>query len=251
MERALLIVSYGTAAAPARAEQTALEDRLAGAVPGCAVWRAVSSPAVRRMLAAQGLDTPSPAGAMERMLAEGVTDLALLPTHLVPGGDFAAVQSAAECRRGRFARLRVGEPLLADRDAAAQLARLAAGWRPARGALVLVGHGADGPAARCCYAALAKALPPGIFVGVLRGEPGFTAVLTALRAGRYRQVTLQPLLLTAGTHARRELAGPAPDSWVNRLRAAGFGTVCRMQGLAADTGVQQLYLHRLKQLLVP
>lgn len=248
MAKALLIVSYGTADGQARREQAALEDRLAGAAPGCVVCRAVSSPAVRRMLAAQGVDAPSPAGAMDRLLAQGVTDLTLLPTHLVPGRDFAAVQAAADCRRSRFARLRVGTPLLADRAAVAWLARLAADWRPGRGALVPAGHGADGPAARC-YAALAGALPQGAFVGVLRGEPGLDAVLDALRAGRYRQVTLRPLLLTAGTHARRELAGPGPDSWQNRLRAAGFDAACRMQGLAADTGVQQLYLHRLKQLI--
>ena len=48
MHRALLLVSYGSAAPAGRADLAALEDVLAASVPQLPVLRAVSSPAADR-----------------------------------------------------------------------------------------------------------------------------------------------------------------------------------------------------------
>ena len=72
--------------------------------------------------------------------------------------------------------------------------------------------------------------------------------LAALQTGGWRQVVLQPLLLTAGTHARREISGPGPDSWAGQLRAAGLSVICKNRGLARDAGVRDIYLRRLQLL---
>ena len=250
MHRALLLVSYGSADPAGRADLAALEDVLAASVPQLPVLRAVSSPAVRRRLAQAGQAVPSTAEAMAELAARGVTELLVLPTHLVPGSDFAALQADAAAAP-RFAALKMAQPLLADPAARAELARLLAAGGPAGNALLLAGHGADGPAGQC-YRALARDLQTAgggrVLLGVLRGEPGFAPALAALQTGGWRQVVLQPLLLTAGTHARREISGPGPDSWAGQLRAAGLSVICKNRGLARDAGVRDIYLRRLELL---
>ena len=248
MHRALLLVSYGSADPAGRADLAALEDVLAASVPQLPVLRAVSSPAVRRRLTQAGQAVPSHAEAMAELADQGVTELLVLPTHLVPGSDFAALQADATAAAPRFAALKMAQPLLADPAARAELARLLVTRCPAGNALLLAGHGADGPAGQC-YRALARDLQTAgggrVLLGVLRGEPGFAP---ALQTGGWRQVVLQPLLLTAGTHARREISGPGPDSWAGQLRAAGLSVICKNRGLARDAGVRDIYLRRLELL---
>lgn len=157
MHRALLLVSYGSADPAGQADLAALEDVLAASVPQLPVLRAVSSPAVRRKLAQAGQAVPSPAEAMAELAARGVTELLVLPTHLVPGSDFAALQADAAAAAPRFAALKMAQPLLADPAARAELARLLVTRCPAGNALLLAGHGADGPAGQC-YRALARDL---------------------------------------------------------------------------------------------
>ena len=251
MHRALLLVSYGSADPAGRADLAALEDVLAASVPQLPVLRAVSSPAVRRRLTQAGQAVPSPAEAMAELAARGVTELLVLPTHLVPGSDFAALQADAAAAAPRFAALKMAQPLLADPAARAELARLLAARCRAGNALLLAGHGADGPAGQC-YRALARDLQTAgggrVLLGVLRGEPGFAPALAALQTGGWRQVVLQPLLLTAGTHTRREISGPGLDSWAGQLRAAGLSVICKNRGLARDAGVRDIYLRRLELL---
>lgn len=253
MPKTLLVVHYGTTLPAAREDLAALESALAGAVPGLKIRRAVSSPAVRHAIAERGGKVLAPAQALELLLAEGVTDLAVLPTHLVPGSDFAALRAAVRAFRDGFARLRLGTPLLAEAEAVQALARhIAARWLPEQGALLLAGHGADGPAG-ACYTALAHALREAgaarALVGTLAGRPDFDAVLSALESGGWTRMTLRPLLLTAGVHACRELAGPGPDSWQNRLLARGIAAESCLTGMARDPGVQALYLRQLDRLL--
>ena len=56
-------------------------------------------------------------------------------------------------------------------------------------------------------------------------------------------------MLTAGEHARSDMAGTGPDSWKSRMEGAGFQVDCVMQGLGALEGVRQLYCSHLKELL--
>ena len=72
-------------------------------------------------------------------------------------------------------------------------------------------------------------------------------LLPALR--RAPAVRLAPLLLVAGEHARKDMAGDDPASWKSRLAAAGLSVRCTLQGLGSLPGVQALYAQRLRALL--
>lgn len=253
MKQALLLVSFGTAVPGAGDGITAVEQALTAAAPERQVFRAYTSPAVRQLLAGQGRPVPDPAEALELLAARGYRDVAVQPTHIIPGSEYHAVRAQAAPFASRFDRLRVGVPLLYGvEDLTGLAARAVESWLPRQGALVLLGHG-TGHRADLLYPALAGALraagADNALVGTVKGWPGFEAVAAQLRRGGWQKVCLRPLLLTAGRHARRDMAGPGPDSWKSRLEGEGFAVDCRMEGLGCDPGVQQIYCRHLRAIL--
>ena len=57
------------------------------------------------------------------------------------------------------------------------------------------------------------------------------------------------LLVCAGGHARREMAGPGPDSWLSRLRGMGLAVRPLHQGLAELPALRALYCRHLAEAL--
>ena len=126
-------------------------------------------------------------------------------------------------------------------------------WRRLLGqAVVLVGHGTAHPG-NLVYPALQGVLSLAgrgdILVGTVEGWPGLEALLPVLERQGAERVILAPLLLTAGTHAREDIAGPGPESWKSRLEAAGLTVHPVLEGLGRLPQVQELYVRRLEQLL--
>lgn len=253
MKQALLLVSFGTAAPGAQNSITAVENALIAAAPDRAVFRAYTSPTIRRILARRGVEIPDLTTALETLAAQGYEDVALQPTHVIPGFEYDRIQAEAHRYAPRFARLRLGTPLLYEVADLTQLAERAAQcWLPEEGALVLLGHGTE-HRADLIYPALAGALrcagADNALVGTVEGWPGFDAVAAMLRRGGWQKVCLRPLLLTAGEHARSDMAGEHPESWKSRLEAAGFSVSCCLEGMGNDEAVQKMYCRHLQAIL--
>ena len=67
-------------------------------------------------------------------------------------------------------------------------------------------------------------------------------MISATGKGDYRRVVLRPLMLVAGNHAVNDMADPDdPDSWYSRFTAAGYETVCVIEGLGQIPAVQDIY----------
>lgn len=249
MPRALMIAAAGSAAPEARAAISALEKTLSGAAPGYLCVRAFTSPAVRRVLAGRGEYVPGPAAALERLRLEGVRRVVVQPAHLLPGHEYGRLREEVLSMAGGFESLELGFPLLADGgDVRAFAARLARNSPAAEGAAVFMGHG-TGHAAGMVFPALQEALRlegrDDIYIGVMQGAPGLDDILRQL--GGPRRVLLRPLLLAAGTHARREMAG----EWRTRLEQAGHIVRCLFAGLGELPWVQEMYREKLLRVLPP
>ena len=257
MERteALLVVSFGTAAEEARQEELGgVEEALRRRCPGLPFARAYTSPTIRRILAKRGTVVPSLEEALEEQRAAGIGRLYVLTTHLLPGYEYDAIAAAAEQFRPRFSDLRLSRPLLGDTDMVRALAQVVLDrWpeQPGR-TIVLVGHGTAHPG-NLVYPALQGALSLAgrgdILVGTVEGWPGLEELLPVLERQGAERVILAPLLLTAGTHAREDIAGPGPESWKSRLEAVGLTVHPVLEGLGRLPQVQGLYVRRLEQLL--
>lgn len=254
MKKALVCVSFGTGAESGRADLQAVEAALQAAAPDRLFTRVCASPAVRAILRARGVASVGLSEALEALAARSVEDVAVQPAYLLYGGEYDKIRAETARWQGCFACLRLGEPLLAGAEDLQRVAQaLAEAWPPVPGeALILMGHGTP-HFAGMAYAALQSAFAlqgrRDVFVVVPRGWPTLENVLPALRAGGYGAAHLVPLLLTAGAHACRDMAGEAPGSLKRQLRAAGLSVRCTLQGLGSLTAVQRLYCEKLARLL--
>ena len=234
----------------AQAAHRALCEKLKTVPANVPLCVAYTSAKVRRKLANAGTPVLSPGEALEQLAAQGVTHAAAASSHLVEGDAYQQVRAAALRMAPRFAQLVIAAPLfssMADLTAAAEV--LSARYpRSAGRAVVLVGHGAAG-AGQLAYAALDEALRlagrDDMVVGTLRLRPCVDDVLTALARGGVRRVLLVPLMLAAGAHVARDIAGAHPESWRARLEAAGFAVEVAQEGLAELPVTRELVVRHL------
>lgn len=254
MKQALLCVSFGTSVPAARSGIDAVERALRAAAPQRAFVRAFTSPTIRRVLAGRGEIVPSLEQALEALAAEGCGDVAVQPTHLLPGFEYNRLCAAVEQARPRFETLRLGKPLLADEGDIARLVQILDDAYPAcpGEAMVWMGHG-TGHAANAVYEKLQAAFQAldrtDVFVGTVEGSPALEDVRRWLARNGFAAAHLAPLLLVAGDHACNDMAGEEPESWKSVLEADGRRVRCTLQGLGLLPQVQKMYTEHLHSVL--
>ena len=241
MKQAILTVSFGTSIP--EAEQTCIrpvEEAIRRAFPEWEVRRAFTSRIIMRKMQARGEAIDSETGALERLRADGFEQIVVAPTHIIPGEEYGRVCAAAEGRR-------ISEPLLANDDDLDWMAGvLAAVAREEGRPLLMMGHGTE-HAADETYVRLRERLPENVLLACVEGEHSLETALPALDRLPERKLTLAPLMLVAGDHARNDMAGDDGDSWKSVLTARGFDVRTRLQGLGALECVQQRFVEKVRK----
>ena len=252
VKNGILIANFGTTVA--ETWEKALEP-IAGEVrarcPDVPVYEAVTSPTIRRVLAARGREVPDVSAALERMAADGVEGVTVLPTFIIAGREYERLVLECGRRAEKFRSFRLAPPLL-DRPGdlvwAAQAVLERQGPLPEDTALVLVGHGTDHRgdfaygALDCVFRELGR---PDVFVATVEGYLGLEGLKKRLGEYAPKRVILRPFLLTAGEHARSDMAGERADSWKSVLTAAGYGVDCVLEGLGELPAIRRMFLERL------
>lgn len=253
MKDGILIASFGTTA-PGAYQRTmgVLTREVRRRWPGAVVREAVTSPTVRRRLAERGEARPDVSAALRQLAAEGVDRAAVLAAFVMPGIEYHRL--AEDCRQaaGELGEPAVSAPLL---DCPADLFDTAAAVLerhpdlPPDTALVLMGHG-TGHRGDFAYSALDSAFRElghgNVFVATVEGAFGLESLARRLREHAPRRVILRPLLLVAGEHVQRDMAGEEAGSWRSRLAAAGYRVECIPEGLGELPGIRRLFLRRLE-----
>lgn len=246
---AVLVVSFGTRFPAARQAGIApIECEIADALPGFALRRASTGETLRHVPAC--MDVPTVPQALEQLRMEGYRRVLIQPLFLTPGEEFDQLKAQAAPFSADGFTLAVGAPLLGTPEDCAALSRaLLDSLEPPRPdeALVLMGHGSlhhsNGEFFRL-EQALRTAGWADVFVGVMRGRPGLDRILAAVHCRPHvRAIHLHPLLMIAGMHARRDLAGPGDASWKTRLEAEGYIVRCTLRGLGEYPAVRRLFVH--------
>ena len=242
MKQAILAVSFGTTHEDA--EQSCIrpvEDALRAAFPLWEVRRAWTSRMIIRRMAARGVTIEDEQAALDRLRAEGYDRIAIASTHIIPGQEYDRVCAAAGTAP-------VSEPLLNDEADLRWMAGLLSDIARQEGRTLLVmGHGTE-HRADAVYAGLRAVLPPSVKLACVEGEYGLDGILDDLEAVPGRRLTLMPLMLVAGDHAKNDLAGDG-DSWKTRLLARGFDVSVRLQGLGALQPVQQHIVEKVGRII--
>lgn len=252
--RALLAVSVGssrTDSRPAGLEE--VERALRDAFPEREFCRAYTGGHIRRVLAQQGGAADSPAEALARLADGGFSSVLIQPTHLLPGGEFRRLEEEARPIAARFSSLLIGRPLLSCEEDATALARALAAETlpriPPGEAAVFVGHPTRAESRALIErldAALRAASSRPLFAVTLPDAEGTAA---RLKERGIRRAVLLPLMLGAGIHARRDLAGEGADSFASRMRREGLEASCLLQGLGECPAVRALYVRHAGEAL--
>lgn len=255
MRKAILAVSFGTTFAETREKNiTAVERALAQQFPGLPLYSAWTSNIIRSIVATRGEAVEDVPAAMERMSAEGITEVAVLPTHLLYGDEYDKLCEQTRAKQGLFQSVRIAPPLLANTKAMQAVAHAVAYGLPVveGEALVLMGHG-TGHFCNTVYAAMDYVFKaegfPHVFVGTVEAYPDLKTVTVALKAAGYRRALLAPLMLVAGDHAVNDMAADTPYSWRGRLQADGIACRTVARGLGEYRQVCDLYTANLRSIL--
>ena len=223
-----------------RGRDTAL--RVPEAFPDWEVRRAWTARMIAARLRERGEPVENEREALARLKSEGFETVALAATHIIPGKEYELAREAAGS-------LPVSAPLLDTEDdlnwMAALLGQIA---REEGRTLLVMGHGTD-HAADETYARLREKLPESVKLACVEGKYGLEGILDQLDSAPGRALTLMPLMLVAGDHAKNDLAGDGADSWKSRLEALGFRIHTRLQGLGSLEAVQRRFVEKVRRIL--
>ena len=244
MKKAIVAVSFGTTHRDAEASCIRpVEAALSAAFPDWEIRRAWTSRIIARRLAARGEAVENETEALERLRSEGYERIAFVPTHMIRGQEYERVTAVA-------AGLPVSAPLLDTGEDLIWMAALLDGIAVQEGRTLLVmGHGTD-HAADATYARLRAALTDRVKLACVEGRYALDGVMDELEAVPGRALTLMPLMLVAGDHAKNDLAGDEGDSWKSRLEARGFDIRLRLEGLGASAAVQQRFVEKAREIVI-
>lgn len=255
MKKAVLVASFGTSYEESRRRDIgAVEAAVGAAFPGWEVRRAFTSGMIVRSLRAKGIWIDTVGEALERLADEGVKELVVQPTHVMPGREYDGMMEAVERQRGRFEAVRCGAPLLWEerdyRGAAKILREDAAPYLDGRTAVVFMGHGTDHWANEA-YGRLNKRLcqdgSERIFVGTVEASPDIEETIAAVGLMGVQRVVLKPFMIVAGDHASNDMAGDEEDSWKNRFKSLGYEAVCLVRGMGRDPKIGAMFAEHAKR----
>lgn len=247
----LLAVSFGSSYNETRDVTIgAVEAALQEAYPAYEVRRAFTSQIVIDILEErEKMEIDNVTEAMERLIADGVREVVVQPTHVMPGYEYDDVVAEIAEYADRFDSMKVGDPLLTsdeDYDALVKvLVEETAAYNAEGTAVVFMGHGTHHDA-NATYSTLeAKLHEAGntnYFVGTVEGSPLIDEVIASVKATDAKKVVLLPLMIVAGDHATNDMAGDEEDSWKTAFTNAGYEVECVLKGLGQYAGVQQILI---------
>ncbi len=248
--KALLVVSFGTSHADTY-EKTirAIEQDLLAACPDYCLYTAwTSRMLIKKVEREQHKHVCTVEEALKLMVIDGVTHLLVQPTHVLNGLEFDELKALVLKNAEPFSSLSFGEPLLTSSEDAFRLLHILQRTCDElhmgdEDALVAIGHGTS-HYANFVYSAMNAMLADmdekRIHIGTVEAYPDYEAVLHSLRRQSPRHVTLIPLMIVAGDHAKNDIGGEDPDSWTQKLRRDGFPADVLFRGLGEFPEVRRL-----------
>lgn len=247
----LLAVSFGSSYNETRdATIGAVEEALQKAYPEYEVRRAFTSQIIIDILEErEGMEIDNVTEAMDRLVADGVKEVVVQPTHVMPGFEYEDVMAEITEYADQFDAMKIGDPLLtSDRDfdaLAASLIAETAEYNAEGTAVVFMGHGTHHEA-NSTYERLQKRLNAAgydnYYIGTVEAAPSVDDVLAAVQATDATKVVLLPLMIVAGDHATNDMAGDEESSWKDTFTKAGYEVECVLKGLGEYAGVQQILI---------
>ena len=258
MEQAIIAVSFGTSFNNNRSQTIgAIESTLAEAFPEYTVRRAFTSGMIiSKLKKRDGICIDNLSEALDKLAEDGFTRIYLQPTHIIEGEEFEIVTEIAKHYRDRFECVEFGHSLLAteaDREKLIDiLDAVTEKESDEETARIFMGHG-TGHNINTVYTLLQRDIEKkaikNMFIGTVEARPTLEDLVKMLREKGFKKVLLSPLMIVAGDHASKDMAGDDEDSWKSVLQKAGYEVKCRLIGLGSEYEVQQMIVEHCKEML--
>lgn len=254
----ILVVSFGTSYNDNRELSIgAIEADIAAAFPDYEVRRAFTSQIIINILKERDqIQIDNVAEAMERLVADGVKEVLVQPTHVMNGHEFDDVVKEVKEYKTHFDTLKFGKQLLANQadyeDVVKAISSAMESHRDDKTAFVFVGHGTDHPA-NITYTKLQNEFREAdlkqFFIGTVEADPDYESVLKDLKESGLTRVVLAPLMVVAGDHANNDICGEEDDAWMSLLKAEGFEVIPHVEGLGQYADIRKIYVNHVRKAL--
>ena len=259
-DKVMLVVSFGTSYNDSRDKTIgAIENAFAEAYPDYEVRRAFTSQIIIDKLKERDrLEIDNVEEAMKRLVADGVKEVIVQPTHVMPGFEYNDVVDEVKPYETMFDSLIVGQPLLSEDADFETLVKILAEetkeYNTEDTAVVWMGHGTEHEA-NTTYTKLQETFTAAGYdnyiVGTVEAEPTLEDVIAAAKELGVKKLVLSPLMIVAGDHANNDMAGEEEDSWKSILTKEGFEVECVLRGMGEYKGVQQMFTDHVKKAMNP
>lgn len=226
MKKAILITAFGSSKEPAMKYYIQFMNQLQAANQAACVYMAFSSERLAKKMQVEHVTD-----ALERLYAEGVETLAVIPLYMMEGKEYQKVKQLVGQWSCHFKKISLGTPLLAGDTSIKRLADILMNdLEPKRDSFVILymGHGTkDGD--NSVYETLRKhfldAGREDVYIKILEGdETDLTQFIQECRKKQIHTVELRTLMITCGIHTLRDLMGKG-DSWAGQLKKAGLKVI--------------------------
>lgn len=260
MKTAIVLAAFGSRHKNAKASIDHIVERVKAAYPDYPIRLAYTSSIIRGHMKKAGEDVESVPEALEKLLSEGITHVAIQSLHLIPGMEFHELLGLANdmmLKDDGFTRVEVGFPLVAgetDLDQVAEIIlSIAEEGKGENDAVLFMGHGtrSDGS---IYYEALHRAFQERdktVHMGVMehQKEAGIDVVIDRFKADGVKKAYLIPFLFGAGWHVARDMIGDADTSWKSRLEAVGIECEPLLKGAGEYDRLVNIWLKHLDDAL--
>ena len=246
-EKEILVISFGTSFNDSRRLTIgAIENAIETAFPDYAVRRGFTSNIIiDHVQQRDGILIDDVAAALDRAVDNGVKTLIVQPTHLMDGLEYHDLTAEVAQYADAFEHVAIGEPLLSSEEDFQRVTTAITDWTAdyddGETAIVFMGHGTEADS-NGVYAKMQEMLTDAgktnYFVGTVEAEPALEDVLAAVKAGDYKRVVLEPLMVVAGDHANNDMAGDEADSWKTVFANEGIRTLYTEHTQAAIDSLQ-------------
>ncbi|WP_195276803.1 sirohydrochlorin cobaltochelatase [Anaerotruncus rubiinfantis] len=257
-EKVLLVVSFGTSYNDNRDLSIgSIENALQSAYPDYEVRRAFTSQIIiDKLKERDGLSIDNVTQAMDRLVADGVREVVVQPTHVMSGYEYDDVVAEVTPYADKFDSFKLGQALLIDDadydELISVITEETKDYNADGTAIVFMGHGTEHEA-NATYAKLqehlAKADYGNYFVGTVEAAPTLEDVLGPVKGSGATKAVLLPLMIVAGDHANNDMAGDEEDSWKSVFEKEGFEVECVLKGLGQYPGIQRMFVAHVGKLI--
>lgn len=255
-EKELLVASFGTSFNDNRRLTIgAIENAMEEAFPDYSVRRGFTAQIIiDHVEKRDGIHIDNMDEALDRAINNGVKTLVVQPTHLMNGLEYDELTGQLAEYADSFEQVAVGEPLLTSDDdfnrVMKAIVEATAEYDDGETAICFMGHGTEA-ASNEVYGKMQDLLKANgydnYYVGTVEAEPSLEDVLTAVQAGSYKKVVLEPLMIVAGDHANNDMAGDEEGSWKTEFENAGYEVTCILRGLGELPEIQQILVEHAQK----